>query len=155
MTELATGVVDIYVVRPRGGDWRILCLRRAPGRSRAGAWEMVTGRIEPGEAPGAAARREVREETGLDVTGLWTVGVESFWLPAADRVHHALLFVGIVGDDALGVLTGDEHDTAEWLTLEEACARLTWPWSRRRLREAHALLARGDAGPVDDVTRVP
>nr|MCU0624117.1 NUDIX domain-containing protein [Gemmatimonadaceae bacterium] len=100
MTELAAGVVDIYVVRPRAGDWRVLCLRRAPGRSRAGAWEMVTGRIEPGESPGAAARREVREETGLDVAALWTVGVESFWLPAADRIHHALLFVGMVDDGA-------------------------------------------------------
>lgn len=155
MTDLAAGVVDVYVVRPRDGDWRVLCLRRAPGRSRAGAWEMVTGRIEPGEAPGHAARREVREETGLDATALWTVGVESFWLPQADRIHHALLFVAFVDDAASGVLTGDEHDAADWLSLDDACARLTWPWSRRRLREAHALLRAGDAGPVDDVTRVP
>lgn len=155
MTEFVAGVVDIYVVRPRRGAWRVLCLRRAPGRSRAGAWEMVTGRIEPGERPGDAARREVREETGLDLHGLWTVGVESFWLPAADRVHHALLFVGFVDDEATGALTGDEHDAADWLPLEEACTRLTWPWSRRRLRDAHALLQGGDAGPVDDVTRVP
>lgn len=155
MTEFVAGVVDVYVVRPRGGDWRVLCLRRAAGRSRAGAWEMVTGRIEPGEAPGHAARREVREETGLEAIALWTVGVESFWLPAADRVHHALLFVAFVDDAASGVLTGDEHDAAEWLALDDACARLTWPWSRRRLREAWELLRSGDAGAVDDVTRVP
>lgn len=155
MTEFAAGVVDVYVVRPNHGDWRVLCLRRAPGRSRAGAWEMVTGRIEPGESPGAAARREVREETGLDVEALWTVGVESFWLPAADRVHHALLFVAFVADDATGVLTGNEHDAADWLPLDEAAERLTWPWSRRRLREAWELLRSGDAGPVEDVTRVP
>lgn len=155
MTDFAADVVDVYVVRHRGGDWRVLCLRRAPRRSRAGAWEMVTGRIESGESPGAAARREVREETGLDLLDLWTVGVESFWLPAADRVHHALLFVGRVDDRAQSVLTGHEHDAAEWLSLDDACERLTWPWSRRRLREAYALLGHGDAGPVDDVTRVP
>jgi lipoyl(octanoyl) transferase len=155
VTDLAAGVVDVYVVQPRGGDWRVLCLRRAPGRSRAGAWEMVTGRVDDGELPGDAARREVREETGYAVNPLWTVGVESFWLPAANRVHHALLFVGFVASAAPAPTLSDEHDAAEWLGIEDACARLTWPWSRRRLREAHALLFAGDAGPVDDVTRVP
>jgi lipoyl(octanoyl) transferase len=154
VTEIAAGVVDIYVVRPHGGAWEVLCLRRAAHRSRAGAWEMVTGRVEPGEHPAAAARREVREETGLHVAPLWTVGVESFWLPAANRLQHALLFVGFVADDADATL-GDEHDAAEWLALDAACERLTWPWSRRRLAEAHALLATGTAGPVEDVTRVP
>lgn len=153
MTARAADVVDVFVVRPRGGDWRVLCLRRARGRSRAGAWEMVTGRIEPGEAPGAAAAREVAEETGCAVRALWTLGVEPFWLPATDRIHDALLFCAFVDDDA-SATTGDEHDAADWLPLDEACARLTWPWSRRRLREAYALLAGGDAGPVDDVTRV-
>lgn len=158
MTQVGAGVVDVYVVRPNGGDWRVLCLRRAPGRSRAGAWEMVTGRVEPGEHPADAARREVREETGLDVRAMWTAGVESFYLPAADLLQHALLFVAFVADGAEAadeVLDGHEHDAAEWLPLDAACQRLTWPWSRRRLREAWELLRGGDAGAVDDVTRVP
>lgn len=155
MTALAAGVVDVFVVQPRGGDWRVLCLQRGPGRLRHGAWEMVTGRVEVGEVPGDAARREVREETGFTVTALWTVGVESFYLPTADLVHHALLFVGFVADDAGPPMLSDEHAAAEWLPLDAACQRLTWPWSRRRLREAWELLRAGDAGPVDDVTRVP
>lgn len=52
-------------VVPVGDDGRILMLRRSP--ARGGFWQPVTGRIEPGEAPEAAARRELREETGADV----------------------------------------------------------------------------------------
>ena len=49
-------------------DGRILLLRRSattdPG---AGEWEPVSGRVDPGESPRAAAIREVKEDTGLDV----------------------------------------------------------------------------------------
>jgi len=48
-----------------GDDGRVLLLRRS--EARGGFWQPVTGRIEPGEAPAAAARRELREETGADV----------------------------------------------------------------------------------------
>jgi lipoyl(octanoyl) transferase len=52
-------------VVPVGRDGRILLLRR--NASRGGFWQQVTGRIEPGERPEDAARRELREETGADV----------------------------------------------------------------------------------------
>ena len=47
-------------------EGRLLVVRRrnAPG---AGQWSVPGGRVEPGEDDGAAVRREVLEETGLDV----------------------------------------------------------------------------------------
>jgi 8-oxo-dGTP diphosphatase len=44
---------------------RCLFVRRAEGRPAAGYWTPITGKIEPGESVAEAARREVREETGL------------------------------------------------------------------------------------------
>jgi mutator protein MutT len=41
--------------------------RPAPA-AMAGYWEFPGGKCEPGESPAAAARRECREEIGLDVT---------------------------------------------------------------------------------------
>ncbi len=46
-------------------DGRVLLLKRTP--ARGGFWQPVTGRLEPGETPAQAARRELREETGADV----------------------------------------------------------------------------------------
>lgn len=42
----------------------LLLVRRAD----TGEWAPVTGIVDPGEEPGVAARREVLEETGVEVT---------------------------------------------------------------------------------------
>ncbi len=44
---------------------RVLVARRAPGSHLGGTWEFPGGKVEPGEEPIEAARRELREETGL------------------------------------------------------------------------------------------
>jgi A/G-specific adenine glycosylase len=61
------------VVLERGGRW--LVQRRAPGALLGGLWEFPGGRIEPGESPETAARRELREETGLTAGALRARGV--------------------------------------------------------------------------------
>jgi A/G-specific adenine glycosylase len=55
------------------GRW--LVQRRAPDRLLGGLWEFPGGHIEAGESPEAAARRELREETGLRAGRLRARGV--------------------------------------------------------------------------------
>jgi len=57
----------------RGDRW--LVQRRPDGGLLAGLWAFPGGKVERGETPAAAARRELREETGLVVGRLDRVGI--------------------------------------------------------------------------------
>ena len=46
---------------------RVLLLQRPADDFRGGAWELPSGKVDPGEDLGEALRREVAEETGLSV----------------------------------------------------------------------------------------
>lgn len=52
------------VVLPVFPDRRILLIRQYRHAVGCSLWELVAGRVEPGEQPLAAARRELLEETG-------------------------------------------------------------------------------------------
>lgn len=153
MTELKVGVVDVFLIDPRPEGWRVLVLRRAAGTRCTGAWEIVHGRVEEGERPEQAAEREVREETALAIARLYNVTCHPFYLHRFGVVQVAVVFAAFADSREAPVL-GVEHDLAEWVDVDEALRRLVWPRSRQSLRDVQALLAGGDAGPVEDVLRV-
>jgi 8-oxo-dGTP pyrophosphatase MutT (NUDIX family) len=152
-TKIVPGVVEVYVIRHNGGDWRVLALQRASDAKRPGSWETVYGKIDSGERPEDAAVRELREETGLKARALYNVTVNSFYLHAQHTVQMCIVFAAFVADDA-EVTIAEEHQRFEWLAVDAACDRYTWPREEHALRDAWRLLARGDAGPVEDVLRI-
>ncbi len=54
-------VVNIAVI----SDGQVLVVRRAASDSLPGVWEIPGGAVEPGESFAYAARRELKEETGI------------------------------------------------------------------------------------------
>ena len=153
MTEIKAGVVDVFVIRPLHPEWRILVLQRAADTRCPGAWETIHGRIEPGERPEHAAVREVREESGLEASRLYSITVHPFYLHAQPAVQLAIVFAAFVEEPA-EVAIGPEHRAHEWLGVEDAISRFVWPRERVSMREIVSLLAAGDAGPVEDVLRI-
>ena len=154
MTELRVGVVDVYLVHPAPGGWRVLVLQRAATGTRCPlAWETVHGRIEEGERPEDAARREVAEETGLAIERLYNVTTQAFYLHGMGVVQLAVVFCAFVASPGEPTL-GTEHQAAEWLDPDAARARFAWPREREALDHIAVLLGGGDAGPLEDVLRV-
>ncbi len=81
--EVAVGVL-------RQGD-RVLLEQRPVHQHQGGKWAFPGGKIEPGESPEAALRREFHEETGLDASD-WTPLITIPW-DYGDRQVRLHVFV--------------------------------------------------------------
>jgi lipoyl(octanoyl) transferase len=130
-------------VVPVGAHGKVLLLRRS--EARGGFWQQVTGRIEPGEPPDEAARRELREETGADVPVRPLGYRHAFALdPALNRVRPGALVVveetayAARLPDGFAAVLSDEHAEHAWATPEEAVARLPFAGLRKAIRLATA-----------------
>ena len=60
----ASAVVP-FLDDPEAADPRVLLLRQFRHAADGYIWEIPAGRLDPGEAPEACARRELEEETGM------------------------------------------------------------------------------------------
>lgn len=109
----------------RRDDGRILVIRRGHPPSE-GLWSIPGGRVEPGESLQQAARREVAEETGLDVTIDRLLGQTD--LPSeTDAVYDVSDFAATVNGDPDALLAGDDAAAARWVTRAEFEALDTTP----------------------------
>ena len=61
------GVHQLVVGAVIANDGHVLLLRRLESDFMGGIYELPSGKVEPGETLDTALRREVQEETGLDV----------------------------------------------------------------------------------------
>ena len=117
---------------------QVLLLERA---ANEGYWQSVTGSQEEAESLVDTARREVREETGIDAP----VGAFVDWHLAnrfeifpiwraryADGVTHNVehVFSLCVADDTCIHITPDEHRSWHWLGWQHAVAKC-FSWTNR------------------------
>ncbi|OYT70440.1 MAG: octanoyltransferase [Chloracidobacterium sp. CP2_5A] len=139
--EVAQASAQVVVFRTRAGRREYLALRRVA--ARGGFWQLITGRIQAGEAPLDAARRELLK-TGLVALGLHDLALTRTYLADADWLAPAAAhpvfsrehaFAALADADCIR-LSPDEHDAYEWLDFETAQARLAWEGDRQALRQA-------------------
>jgi 8-oxo-dGTP diphosphatase len=86
----------------------VLLLRRAPGASFAGQWELPGGKLDGGECPRTALCRELSEETGIHLAADALLPVGRLEHSDERRVISTDVFRARVASRA--PLLSDEHD---------------------------------------------
>lgn len=103
--------IEVVAAVIKGDDGKILATQRGYGAMKDG-WEFPGGKMEPGETPQAALRREISEE--LDVT----IEVDEFLCTV--HYNYPEFYITMhcywchVVQGAVKLL---EHEAARWLTL--------------------------------------
>jgi dATP pyrophosphohydrolase len=125
----------LVVVFTEAGD--VLLLKRSQPFE---FWQSVTGSLRADESHAAAAKRELREETGLTDEGtlIYTGISRQFAIDPRWRNRFAPGTVENVEyeyqyrmADSLSVsLSDDEHSESEWLPVDEAADRV-WSWTNK------------------------
>lgn len=136
--EVSAGGV---VYRRRRGVVKVALAAR---RTRRGdlVWGLPKGAVEPGESPGSAALREVREETGLEATIVEPLGdIRYLYVWEGVRVRkrvHFFLMRATGGDISKH---DDEMEDVRWFPLADALRAAAYKGEREVLERAADHLA--------------
>jgi len=104
--------VDAIVVK----NEEILLIKRANKPFR-GKWALVGGFVECGETTENTVKREVKEETGLNVEVKELLGIYS--TPDRDPRGHVISICYIVGSDDKEIEISNEVKEAKFFSLDE------------------------------------
>jgi len=131
--------IGIGVIAFRGED--VLLVRRSKP-PRQGEWSVPGGAQHLGETAEAAARRELREETGIEVGPLTlAVVVDAMSHDQEGRTRFHYTIIDFAGQWVSGEpVAGDDVSEARWFSPEELPALGLWAEAIRAIEEGRRRL---------------
>jgi len=121
------------------GGLEVCLISKRKGR----IWALPKGRLDPGETPEHAAVREVLEETGCDaviVAPLGTIEYDFHWKSNNTNYHKVVSYFLMRARSRQAQPPDQEADEVSWITIDEACRRVTHENERDILRAARKRL---------------
>ncbi|MBO6245613.1 MAG: (deoxy)nucleoside triphosphate pyrophosphohydrolase [Anaerovibrio sp.] len=103
--------INVVAAVIRKGD-KILATQRGYGEFKDG-WEFPGGKIEPGERPEEALKREIKEELKAAISVGEDLGIVEYDYPNV-HLNMRCFMCSLVSED----ITLLEHEAMKWLTAE-------------------------------------
>ena len=120
--EHARLTADIVALAAPGGIPHVLLIRRAYD-PHAGMWALPGGHVAPGEMTVVAARRELAEETGLNVAVAELEPVDVYAAPGRDPRGRYVSFAYRADLPTMPTPTAaDDAAAARWVPVDTALA---------------------------------
>lgn len=110
----------VLLYRRGEAGWEVLLVHPSGNYNRRAPWSIPKGLADAGEDLETAARREMREETGVEASELVPLG-SIVYRKSRKRVH---CFAGKAPDEATPRCVSWEVDCAEFLPLDAARRRI-------------------------------
>ena len=108
---------DLVVLRVRDGDLEVLAVKRRAGPFQ-GRWALPGGFVEPDEDLEQAARRELREETGIAPGSVRLEQLAAYGDPHRDpRMRTVTVAYLVLAPDLPDPVSGDDAAEARWLPV--------------------------------------
>lgn len=113
--EKVTAIVgQKIIIQNEKGE--ILLLKRSKKSTRAGGWDFAGGGLGKGENPLEGAKREVKEETGLDIETIKPIDITSF---INDENDFVIIIAYLASTQLNEVVLSWEHDDYKWERKEK------------------------------------
>ncbi|MBA2815733.1 8-oxo-dGTP diphosphatase MutT [Candidatus Pantoea persica] len=127
--QVAVGII-------RNADKQIFLAQRPASSHMTNMWEFPGGKIEPGESTEEALKRELLEETGIEVTHATAIGLADHTYADVRVTLHLFLVEGWRGEP-----WGREGQPQRWVAQQALVAEEFPPAN-------HELIARLTAGEL-------
>lgn len=95
-------------------------------------WFTVTGSVEEDESIEYTVRREVKEETSLDVSEIFDLNWGSIY-SWSGKDHSENNFLAFVKKEE--VILNEEHADFEWLNLDDFVRKINWDLNKEELKK--------------------
>jgi 8-oxo-dGTP pyrophosphatase MutT (NUDIX family) len=111
-----------------------------------GHWEFPRGGIEKGENLEETARREIKEETGIEDVNFikgFKEWIKFFLKQEGENIMKIAIFL-LAETKTKEIRLSHEHDDYLWLNYEDALEKLTFDDSKKVIEKAHNFLSKNE-----------
>jgi 8-oxo-dGTP pyrophosphatase MutT (NUDIX family) len=141
-----TKIIPIVGVFAFNEDGELFLLQRHSKDLGGGQWGTPGGRIDPGEDAGAAMKRELYEETGIQGVKLDVLGSHLIHMPHG--TVHMTSYLATLPKETDIILDPEEHHAYAWFSLKRLLDEDTILWGIPSMLKDFGLLEEFGSDPT-------